>query len=124
MIRSAARYILPVVLFLSLTISPNASADDFESGKAFTKLVRGAVNIITGWVELPKRILETSEASGAVTGFTWGTLRGLGYGFIRTAGGAYEVVTFPFPAPAGYLPIMNPDYVFSESTASEDPYAY
>lgn len=124
MMRSAVRYGLPVVLFLSLAVSPNASAVDFESDKAFTKLLRGAINVITGWVELPKRILETSETSGAVTGFTWGTLRGLGYGFTRTAGGAYEVVTFPFPAPSGYLPIMDPEYVFSGDTASEDSYAY
>ena len=124
MTRSAVRFVLPVALFLSLALSPNASAADFEAGKAFTKLLRGAVNVITGWVEIPKRILETSETSGAVTGFTWGTLRGLGHGFIRTAAGAYEIATFPFPAPAGYLSIMDPEYVFSEDTASEDPYAY
>ena len=84
----------------------------FHAGGAFTKLGRGAVNTVTGWVEVPKRIHETAQRSGPWVGITWGLLRGLGYGFIRTAGGLYEAVTFPFPAPPGYRPVMHPDYVF------------
>ena len=83
-----------------------------SSLKAWTKLVRGLTNIATGWVELPKRVYETSHASGPGAGFTWGVLRGVGYGFIRTAGGVYEAVTFPFPAPTEYRPVMRPAYVF------------
>ena len=80
--------------------------------KALSKLVRGVTNILTGWVEIPKRVHETTDTSGAGAGFTWGFLRGFGYGFIRTAGGAYETVTFPFPAPPNYQPVMQPPYVF------------
>ena len=80
--------------------------------KALTKLTRGLVNVITGWVEIPKRVHETSQASGAAAGWTFGLLRGFGYGFIRTTAGAYEVVTFPFPAPPGYRPVIQPEYVF------------
>ena len=93
---------------------PAALAEPMEGGKAFTKLTRGLVNIVTGWVEIPKRIHETSQTSGAWAGFTWGLLRGLGHGFIRTAAGAYEFVTFPFPAPPGYEPVIQPEYVFTE----------
>ena len=88
----------------------------FRAGGAVTKLGRGAVNTVTGWVEVPKRIHETSQRSGPWAGLTWGLLRGLGYGFIRTAGGVYEVVTFPFPAPPGYRPVMRPEYVFLPDT--------
>ena len=95
-----------------------ATAEPMEAGKAFTKLTRGGVNLITGWVEVPKRIQETSQASGSAAGFTWGLLRGLGYGFIRTAAGAYELVTFPFPAPPDYQPVIQPEYVFSAQTSS------
>ena len=84
----------------------------FHAGGAVTKLGRGGVNLVTGWVEIPKRISETSQSSGAGAGWTWGLLRGLGYGFIRTLGGFYEIVTFPFPAPPDYRPIIHPDYVF------------
>ena len=79
---------------------------------AFRKLLRGVVNVLTGWVEVPKRINETSETSGAGAGFTFGFVRGVGYGFIRTVGGAYEVATFPFPAPPDYRPVMRPEFIF------------
>jgi putative exosortase-associated protein (TIGR04073 family) len=99
-------------------------AEPMDAGKAFSKLTRGAVNLVTGWVEIPKRIQETSQDSGAAAGFTWGLLRGLGYGFIRTAAGGYELVTFPFPAPPGYEPVINPEYVFtSEEADSSNQYS-
>ena len=103
--------------FVALLIVAGAvpvAAEPMEAGKAFTKLTRGFVNIITGWVEVPKRIQETSQTSGAAAGFTWGLLRGIGHGFIRTAAGAYEFFTFPFPAPPGYEPVIRPEYVFTE----------
>ena len=81
-----------------------------------TKLGRGAVNFATGWVEIPKRISETSREQGAAAGWTWGLLRGLGHGFVRTAAGLYEAFTFPFPAPPDYAPVIQPEYVFSESS--------
>lgn len=95
-----------------------AQTEPMDSGKAFTKLTRGFINTITGWVEVPKRVQETSAASGPLAGFTWGLLRGFGYGFIRTAAGLYEVFTFPFPAPSGYEPVMHPEYVFQEDASA------
>ena len=85
----------------------------FPSKDAFVKLIRGITNTLTGWVEIPKRMHETTRTSGAMAGFTYGLLRGIGYGFVRTLGGAYEVVTFPFPAPPGYQPVMRPAYIFT-----------
>ena len=99
---------------LGLLIHPLvASAEPMNGQKAFGKLTRGAVNILTGWVEIPKRIQETSQDAGPFAGFTWGLLRGLGHGFIRTAAGGYEALTFPFPAPPDYAPVIQPEYVFS-----------
>ena len=80
---------------------------------AANKLARGLTNVVTGWVEIPKRVNETTNQSGALSGFTWGLARGLGHGFVRTIGGGYETITFPFPAPPGYQPIIQPPYVFS-----------
>ncbi len=94
-----------------------AASGDMKSSGALTKLGRGFVNIVTGWVEIPKRIQETSQSQGAAAGFTWGLLRGLGHGFIRTAAGFYELFTFPFPAPPDYAPVIEPEYVFTEEPA-------
>ena len=102
-----------VVLLLGNT---QAFAEPMDAGKAFTKFARGSVNTITGWVEIRKRIQETSQTSGAAAGWTWGLLRGIGHGFIRTSAGLYEFFTFPFPAPPGYEPVIQPEYVFSVET--------
>jgi len=98
---------------LLLGMATPAYAESGDAGRAFQKLTRGAINTITGWVEIPKRIQETSQSSGALAGFTWGLLRGLGHGFVRTAAGLYEVFTFPVAAPPGYEPVIQPEYVFS-----------
>ena len=85
-----------------------------QAGGAVTKLGRGVANVLTGWVEIPKRMYETSQLQGTAAGLTWGLLRGLGYGFVRTAAGFYETFTFPFPAPPNYVSVIAPEYVFVE----------
>ena len=109
--------VVGAILALATFISPPVHAVQMEAGKAATKLGRGAVNTVTGWVEIPKCINETAQESGALAGATWGLLRGLGHGFIRTVAGVYELVTFPFPAPPDYEPVMEPEYVFSDQSA-------
>ena len=112
-----------LVAFLVLASAAPASAEPMDAGKAFTKFTRGFINIVTGWVEIPKRVQETSQQSGAAAGFTWGLLRGFGHGFIRTAAGFYEFFTFPFPAPPGYEPVIQPEYVFTNEPASSPTYS-
>ena len=105
-------------LFVLMTVASPALAADTASAVTYgagDKAMRGVCNTLTGWVEIPKRINETWQASGAGAGFTWGLLRGLGHGFIRTAAGLYELVTFPFPAPPGYEPVLQPEYVFDST---------
>lgn len=103
---------------LGLTAGTAWADEPIQSGGAMTKLGRGFVNIVTGWVEIPKRMHETSQEQGAAAGWTWGLLRGLGHGFVRTAAGLYELVTFPVPAPAGYAPVIEPEYVFDHPSTS------
>lgn len=107
---------------IGLTSATTVFAEPMEPGRAFTKLTRGVVNVFTGWVEVPKRIHQTSSSSGAAAGWTWGLLRGLGHGFIRTAAGFYETFTFPFPAPPGYQPVIQPEFVFTEEATSDSSY--
>jgi putative exosortase-associated protein (TIGR04073 family) len=96
---------------LMASIAPSAYAQE-ATGNAGEKLLRGAVNVCTGWVEIPKRIIETKDEFDWWTGVTWGLMRGIGHGFVRTAAGIYEVVTFPFAAPPGYAALIEPEYVF------------
>lgn len=125
MLRRRAVLLLALALAMSPALSLPLQADEFEdtgsTGSPLAKLARGGLNLFTGWMEVPKRIHETSQNSGATVSFTWGLLRGLGYGFVRTAAGAYEIVTFPFAAPPDYEPVIQPPYVWSDTaTANND----
>lgn len=121
---SARRLCVPVFAFFLIVGQPFSAAQaaqtaqKFKPGGAATKLGRGVVNVITGWVEIPKRIYETSTNQGTAAGLTWGLLRGFGYGFVRTAAGFYEVLTFPVPQPPDYMPVIQPEYVFVDETTA------
>jgi putative exosortase-associated protein (TIGR04073 family) len=74
------------------------------------KLGRGFANVTLGFVEIPATAAETARNEGPAMGATVGFLKGIGYSVVRTLAGAYELVTFPFPVPANYAPIMHPEY--------------
>lgn len=95
------------VAMLTMFISGACFAQD-----AFTKLGRGIVNTLTGWVELPKNIYSTSVDDNPLAGVTLGLAKGAGMTLVRTGAGIYEIVTFPFPLPEAYKPILEPEYVF------------
>jgi len=78
------------------------------------KLIRGLANVLTGWVELPKNIYESSVEDNIFTGLTIGLAKGVGMTIVRTGAGIYETITFPFPIPEDYEPVLEPEYVFSE----------
>jgi len=78
------------------------------------KLGRGLANIVTGWVELPKNIYDTSVEENVLAGLTMGLAKGVGMTIVRTGAGVYETVTFPFPIPEDYQPVLEPEFVFSE----------
>lgn len=79
---------------------------------AFTKLGRGVANTLTGWVELPKNVYNTSVEDNAFAGMTLGLAKGAGMTLVRTASGIFEIATFPFPLPEDYKAILEPEYVF------------
>ena len=120
------RPVVGVFVFLVIVFQPLglARAEEMRVGGAATKAGRGVVNTVTGWVEIPKRIYETSQEQGAATGWTWGLLRGIGRGFIRTAAGLYEVFTFPFPAPPNYASVIQPEYVFVDDAISSSSHSH
>jgi len=101
--------ILVVALLMVFCLTANVYAQD--PGK---KLVRGVANILTGWVELPKNIYETTVEDNILAGLTIGLAKGVGMTIVRTGAGIYETVTFPFPIPEDYAPVLEPEFVFSE----------
>ena len=101
--------IMTLVIIMVLAVATSSYAQDPAK-----KLGRGLANILTGWIELPKNIYDTSVEDNPLAGLTIGLAKGIGMTIVRTGAGIYEVVTFPFPIPEDYGPVLEPEFVFSE----------
>ncbi len=101
--------IIALVMVMVLAVASASYAQDPAK-----KLGRGLANILTGWVELPKNIYDVSVEENPLAGLTIGLAKGIGMTIVRTGAGIYEVVTFPFPIPEDYGPVLEPEFVFSE----------
>lgn len=114
--RRGARVAAVVAVGIVLLVPP-AYADAENSGvagRAGMKLVRGVVNLGTGWTEIVKQPYLIGKQQGWLAGTFRGTIEGLGMVVARTVGGAYEILTFPFPIPPGYQPMVEPSYVWED----------
>ena len=63
------------------------------------KAGRGLVNVLTGWIEIPKQLHLGTQEENPVTGVAFGLVKGVGLAVLRLGVGAYEAVTFPLPYP-------------------------
>jgi len=66
------------------------------------KAERGIVNVLTGWIELPKQIHLGSQEDNPVSGLAWGLVKGVGLTVLRGGVGLYEALTFPLPYPKDF----------------------
>ena len=83
---------------------------------AARKLTRGVANIVMSPFEIPKNIADTYYDTHAVhESILLGIPRGLGMMIQRIGVGAYETVTFPFPIPEGYRPVLEPEFMWDPS---------
>lgn len=110
--------LLALVMSLSMgsafARSADIERDQSDAGKMLHKLGRGITNVLTCWVEIPRNIANEWEQTDPATGLVMGTVKGIGWGFTRLATGVYEAVTFPFPIPQGYGPMMEPEFVVTD----------
>lgn len=76
------------------------------------KFIRGLAGMTCGVLELPGNIVKETNAKGAV-GLPIGLANGVGMIVTRELVGVYEFVSAPFPVPAGFRPILTPEYPWS-----------
>jgi len=101
---------LPVFFaMLLMGVVPMAIADDGYGSQVASKFGRGLANAATGWIELPKNVVNTSNQSNVAVGITWGVVKGVLYTVGRTVIGAAELATFFIPNDV----FMHPDYVWN-----------
>ncbi|MBN3037974.1 MAG: exosortase system-associated protein, TIGR04073 family, partial [Candidatus Omnitrophica bacterium] len=74
--------LVAVILITNLIITP-CFAD------VWRKLGRGLANTLTGFVEIPKKVILISKNDNPLIGLTWGFVKGTGVGLLRTAAGVY-----------------------------------
>lgn len=108
-----------VLIPVTITIISSLIARPCFAGGPLRKLGRGLVNILTGIVEIPKKVILTTRKRGAAQGLTSGFVEGAKEGLVRTASGLYEIMTFPIPSPADYEPMVSPEFVFEEWETTE-----
>ncbi|MDP2180419.1 exosortase system-associated protein, TIGR04073 family [Methylicorpusculum sp.] len=102
----------------TLLTGPSAFADEHKHGYfscLSDKISQGFFNTTTGFIELPKNIINISHDQNIFVGLTWGTVRGVAHAVGRTVVGAAELVTSPIPTDD----YISPPYVwdrFSEDT--------
>lgn len=72
------------------------------------KAARGVNNVLFGWTELPKRVVDiTKETNNPIWGLLAGTFQGTLKAMARTASGVVDVVTAPISPDKA--PLMQPD---------------
>jgi putative exosortase-associated protein (TIGR04073 family) len=80
---------------------------------AARKAGRGLAGMTTSVLEVPGNVVKMTDERGPGWGFTLGFVQGLGMIPVRTLVGVYEFVTCPFPLPAGFEPIIEPEFPWS-----------
>ncbi|MCX5678874.1 MAG: exosortase system-associated protein, TIGR04073 family [Candidatus Omnitrophica bacterium] len=105
----ARRTVLIILIISLLTIAFAVPAYCNDPAK---KLGRGLSNMVTFPAELYFQFKETNDNDGVFAAATWGIIKGVGMSALRLAVGVYETITFPFPIPKDYMPILTePEFV-------------
>ena len=105
-----------IFLFIFGAAIISYAADDSTVGKDVAsyrlsvgeKAARGTKNVLFGWTELPKRVVDiTKETNNPIWGLVAGVFQGTLKAVARTFSGVVDVVTAPI-AP-NEAPLMQPD---------------
>ena len=101
---ASTRNLVAAALVAGLLLPGVAFADT-----AVRKVGRGLAGMTCGFLELPGNVVAETRSRGYAWGLTLGFAQGLGKIVVRELVGVYEFVTAPFPIPAGYKPILEPE---------------
>jgi len=91
------KFLAACVLTGALMTAQSAHAESYFTGFG-NKLSQGISNMATGFIEIPKNVINISSEQNMFVGLSWGLLRGVGHGVSRTLVGAAEFITSPIPS--------------------------
>lgn len=101
------RSLLAAALVAALLLPGVAFAAEQSAAR---KAGRGLAAMTCGFLEIPGNVVAETRSRGYGWGLTLGFVTGLGKVVVRELVGVYEFVTAPFPLPAGYQPIIQPEF--------------
>ena len=104
-----ARRLACAALAVTLLALPSTAT----AGSAARKAGRGLAGMTCGFLEVPGNIVRVNRERGPGWGFTLGFVQGLGMIVVRELVGVYEFVTAPLEVPAGFQPIIQPEFPWS-----------
>jgi putative exosortase-associated protein (TIGR04073 family) len=102
------RHIAISAVFIGM-LSASAPSQAIEYTAA-RKAGRGLASMTTGFLEIPGNMMAESRKHGAGAGIPLGFVFGLGKLVVRELVGVYEFLSAPFEAPAGFEPIIEPEF--------------
>ncbi len=105
------RYIATYAVVLGILSIPALSqAVEYTAAR---KAGRGLAAMTTCFLEVPGNMVAQSREHGPGMGIPVGFAIGLGKIVARVLVGTFEFITAPFEAPAGFKPIIEPEFPWS-----------
>jgi putative exosortase-associated protein (TIGR04073 family) len=116
--KAFSRRLLAAGLVAAVLLPGVAAAAEQSAAR---KVGRGLAGMTLGFLEVPGNIVAETRSRGPAWGFTLGFATGLGKIVVRELVGVYEFVTAPFPIPAGFQPIIQPEFPWGYFESSSTP---
>ena len=105
------KIVLALAFFLAFATQLHA-ADIASEGTPVRKLQRGFLNIALSPIEISRELDSEKKVDSFIPSWIIGIGRGSFYAVGRALTGVYEILTFPFAVPAGYEPIVQPEFAW------------
>jgi putative exosortase-associated protein (TIGR04073 family) len=106
----SARWTRRLVVFATVAVVVLAlNAPEVSAQTAARKAGRGLAGMVCGFLELPGNMVAEGRKQGP-GGVALGFAKGLGMMVVRTLVGVYELLSSPIPAPAGFRPVLQPEF--------------
>ncbi len=115
------RIVLIVLAFSLFCISNLHAAEIAPTGTPARKLQRGFLNVALSPLEISNELAREKKVDAFIP--TWFT--GFGRGSVLMVGralvGVYDMVTAPVPFPAGYEPVISPEFPWEHLEENPKP---
>ncbi len=102
--------VLSIMLVICLSVG---AVSPCHANSAVRKLGRGIANVVTSPLEVCVSVYHIFSTEGPAAAATYGVVDGVVKTTMRAGVGVFEVITFPFPFPAEYDPILEPEFLLS-----------